>query len=64
MRIFVAGYAGSAVVRDLLNAGHQALGLARPEASPVELGDNRRRRPSRDIEDPGSLRADAGRRGH
>lgn len=63
MRIFVTGYAGSAVVRDLLNAGHQVLALARPEASAAELGDNRRGRPSRDTGDPGAcapVRAAAG----
>ncbi len=59
MRIFVtgaAGYIGSAVVRELLGAGHQVVGLARSDKSAAIIKQAGADVHFGDIEDPDSLR--------
>src|SRR5215813_4721789 len=62
MRIFVtgaSGWIGSAVVPELIGAGHQVLGLARSDSSAAAVAAAGAEVLRGDLDDPGPLRAGA-----
>ena len=63
MRVFVtgaAGWIGSALVPELIGAGHEVTGLARSDASAAALTEAGARVHRGDLDDPGGLRGAAG----